>query len=49
MADKDTVIVEGIDIEAVAQTAANIQQATKIKKKDIRVFMDGIYVFEKIK
>lgn len=49
MEDKDTVLVEGIDIEDVAQTAANIQQTTKIRKKDIRVFMDGIYVFEKIK
>ncbi len=49
MEDKETLLVEGIDIEDVAQTAANIQQTTKIRKKDIRVFMDGIYVFEKIK
>ncbi|MFX1518418.1 MAG: 50S ribosomal protein L6 [Promethearchaeota archaeon] len=49
MEDKDTILIEGIDIEDVAQTAANIQQTTKIRKKDIRVFMDGIYVYEKIK
>jgi len=44
----DDVIVTGIDIEEVAQTAANIEQATNIKNKDPRVFLDGIYVYEKI-
>ncbi len=39
--------VEGNDLESVSQTAANIQNATKIKKKDQRVFLDGIYVYEK--
>ena len=39
------VIVEGIDIEAVAQTAANIELATKVKGKDRRKFMDGIYIY----
>jgi large subunit ribosomal protein L6 len=43
----DDISVQGINIEQVTQTAANIQQATKIKKKDPRVFLDGIYVFEK--
>jgi len=43
----DDVIVQGISIEEVSQTAANIQQATKIKKKDHRVFLDGIYVYER--
>jgi len=37
-------VVEGIDIEKVSQTAANIEQATKIKEFDRRVFMDGIYI-----
>ncbi|QDA30777.1 50S ribosomal protein L6 [Thermococcus indicus] len=41
------VIVEGIDREAVGQTAANIEQATKITKWDRRVFQDGIYIVEK--
>lgn len=43
----DEVTVRGIDIEDVSQTAANIQQATRIKKKDPRVFLDGIYIYEK--
>jgi len=43
----DDVIVEGINIVHVGQTAANIQLATKIKDKDPRVFQDGIYVYEK--
>ena len=45
--DGDDVIVEGIDVELVGQTAANIQLATKLRKKDPRKFHDGIYVFEK--
>jgi len=40
----DDITVEGIDLKAVSQTAANIQNSTKIKKKDLRVFLDGIYV-----
>jgi len=43
----EDVIVEGIDIEEVAQTAANIQQAMKIRNKDLRKFLDGIYVYSK--
>ena len=39
------VIVEGIDIEKVAQTAANIELATKIRDLDRRKFMDGIYIY----
>lgn len=45
--DRDDVIVQGTDVEKVGQTAANIQLATKVKKKDPRVFLDGIYVYEK--
>ncbi|MEM0016984.1 MAG: 50S ribosomal protein L6 [Candidatus Korarchaeum sp.] len=40
----DRIYVEGISKEDVGQTAANIRLATKIRKKDPRVFMDGIYV-----
>ncbi|MEM2146736.1 MAG: 50S ribosomal protein L6 [Candidatus Jordarchaeaceae archaeon] len=43
----DTLILEGIDKEKVGQTAANIQHATRIRKKDPRVFGDGIYVYRK--
>lgn len=45
--EEDIVIVSGIDKEAVGQTAANIEQATRIKRKDPRVFQDGIYLIEK--
>lgn len=44
----DDILVQGIDLDSVSQTAANIQAATKIKGKDQRVFLDGIYVYEKI-
>ena len=40
-------IVKGIDLEEVSQAAADIQQATLIKKKDPRVFLDGVYIYEK--
>jgi large subunit ribosomal protein L6 len=43
----EDISVHGIDLKAVSQTAANIQDSTKIKKKDLRVFLDGIYVSEK--
>ncbi len=43
----EDIIVSGIDKEKVGQTAANIEQATKIKGRDTRVFQDGIYIVEK--
>ncbi|MGB9740360.1 MAG: 50S ribosomal protein L6 [Candidatus Bathyarchaeia archaeon] len=43
----EDIIVQGINLEEVSQTAANIEQATKVKKKDPRVFLDGIYVYER--
>lgn len=46
----DDVIVEGINKEDVAQTAANIQQSTRLRgrlRKDFRVFMDGVYIYSK--
>jgi len=43
----DDVIVKGLDIEQVSQAAVDIQQATRIKKKDPRVFLDGIYIYER--
>ncbi|MFW6117707.1 MAG: 50S ribosomal protein L6 [Thermoproteota archaeon] len=44
--DED-VLIQGINLEGVSQTAANIEQATKVKEKDPRIFLDGIYVYEK--
>lgn len=41
------VTVTGFNKEGVSQTAANIEQATKIKGYDPRVFQDGIYITEK--
>ena len=43
----DEIHVQGSNLEEVSQTAANIQTATRIKDKDQRVFLDGIYIFEK--
>jgi len=48
LAKGDDVVVQGINLEDVSQTAANIQKATKVKKKDPRVFLDGIYVYERL-
>jgi large subunit ribosomal protein L6 len=47
-ATQEDVIVKGIDLEDVSQTAANIEQATRVKAKDPRVFLDGIYVYERL-
>lgn len=42
--EKDTVEVWGIDLELVSQSAASIQQACQVKNKDMRKFLDGVYV-----
>jgi large subunit ribosomal protein L6 len=44
----EDIIIQGIDLESVTQTATNIENATKVKRKDPRIFLDGIYVYEKI-
>lgn len=44
---EDDVLVQGIALEDVSQTAANIERATKVKSKDPRVFLDGIFIYEK--
>jgi len=43
----DDVVVQGNNLDDVSQTAANIERATKVKVKDPRIFLDGIFVYEK--
>ncbi|MBM4240119.1 MAG: 50S ribosomal protein L6 [Euryarchaeota archaeon] len=43
----DEVHIAGINKEEVGQTMANLEQATKIKGRDPRVFQDGIYMVSK--
>lgn len=45
--DRDRIILTGIDLEKVSQTAANLELATKIKGRDPRIFQDGIYITQK--
>ena len=44
---KDEVLIKGINKESVGQTMANIEQATRVRGFDIRIFQDGIYLVEK--
>ncbi|KAK0672860.1 ribosomal protein L6, alpha-beta domain-containing protein [Cercophora samala] len=46
-AQKDELILQGNSLEAVSQSAADIQQICRVRNKDIRKFLDGIYVSEK--
>jgi len=43
----EDIIIEGININDVSQTAANLHTATKVHKKDLRKFLDGIYLYSK--
>ena len=45
--NKDEIAIVGNDIEAVSISAAQISQCAIAKHKDIRKFLDGIYVTEK--
>ncbi|EAL47076.1 60S ribosomal protein L9 putative [Entamoeba histolytica] len=44
---KDEICLEGNDVEKVSQSAANIHAANLVRNKDIRQFLDGVYVSEK--
>lgn|SRR5579884_461816 len=43
----EDIVVQGPSLEDVSQTAANIELSTKIKDKDQRVFLDGLYVYSR--
>ena len=45
----EDIILTGEVWTDITQTAANIELKTKVKNKDHRVFLDGIYAFEKKK
>ena len=45
----DDVIITGPVLTDVSQTAANVQQKSKVKNKDHRVFLDGIYKYAQSK
>ncbi|KAK8858934.1 hypothetical protein IAR55_003165 [Kwoniella newhampshirensis] len=44
---KDELILQGNDIEKVSQSAASITDKCRVKDKDIRKFLDGIYISER--
>jgi large subunit ribosomal protein L6 len=44
----DDVLISGPVLTDVSQTAGSLQQNTKVKNKDHRVFLDGLYLFEKL-
>merc|ERR1712117_219430 len=44
---KDEFVLEGNDLELVSRSAALIHQSTMVEEKDIRKFLDGIYVSDK--
>ncbi|RKU42288.1 60S ribosomal protein L9B [Coniochaeta pulveracea] len=46
-AQKDELILLGNSLENVSQSAADIQQICRVRNKDIRKFLDGLYVSEK--
>lgn len=43
----DEIVVEGIDLDVVSQTSADIEMSTRRPGFDKRVFMDGIWIVEK--
>eukprot|EP00954_Amorphochlora_amoebiformis_P025995 1376566-Amorphochlora_amoeboformis.AAC.1 len=43
---KDELVFEGADIQKVSQSAAQVHQLALVRNKDIRKFLDGIYVSE---
>ena len=44
---KDELVLSGNSVEDVSQNAADVQQICRVRNKDIRKFLDGIYVSHK--
>ena len=44
---KDELCLSGIDLNAVSISASQVSQMTNIRLKDLRKFLDGIYVTDK--
>jgi large subunit ribosomal protein L9e len=44
---KDQIELTGNSLENVSQSAADVQQICRVRNKDIRKFLDGLYVSEK--
>jgi large subunit ribosomal protein L9e len=44
---KDMIVVEGVSLPDVSQSAGAIQNACKARRLDSRVFLDGVYVIER--
>ena len=45
----DDVYFIGPDKESLGQAAANVKRACRIRKKDPRVFQDGVYLYKKMR
>ncbi|MGI0083823.1 MAG: 50S ribosomal protein L6 [Nitrososphaerales archaeon] len=45
----EDITLTGVSVEDVGQTAANLEQATTVKRKDQRVFLDGVYIYERVR
>ena len=46
-AQKDEIVLQGNDLEKLSLSAALVHQSILVKNKDIRKFLDGLYVSER--
>ncbi len=46
-AGKEIITISSVNKEIAGQTAADIERATKVRKKDKRIFQDGIFIINK--